>query len=233
VNNQRIMVLMNIDSKFFDIKINFQPMVEDSQSITISKFPTTIGRAVAIETTSDTEELGKYILIVNNKDYDHTKSKVDDVLKYVYEEKDTPSSMKSSQGKFDAYPEVNGGSPVNSTLSETIAKLNAELEEQSNAPTTTVTTHKVPSRRFSIWGDDDDDDELPKEISTTQHLPYAKPPSYKEAALRTTQSTPQRKTSQQDEQQQNQHRQRQKQTKQQKNQQNATSDSMEIISFPA
>jgi len=171
-------------------------MVEDSQSITISKFLTTIGQAVAIETTSDTEELGKYILIVNNKDHDHTKSKVDDILKYVYEEKDTLASMKSSQGKFGVYPEVNGGSPVNSTLNKTIAKLNAELEELANAPTTTVTTHKVPSRRFSIWGDDDDDDELPKELPTTQNLPHVKPPSFKEAALRTIQSTPQRKTSQ-------------------------------------
>ena len=82
--------------------------------------------------------------------YDHTKSKLDDVLNYMYKEKDTLASMKSSQEKFGAYPEVNGGSPVNGTLNETIAKLNAELEEQANAPTTTVTTHKVPSRRFSI-----------------------------------------------------------------------------------
>ena len=38
VNNQRIMVLMNIDSTFFDIKVNFQRTVANLQSITIGKF---------------------------------------------------------------------------------------------------------------------------------------------------------------------------------------------------
>ena len=88
-NNQSIMDLRKIDNKFFDIKINFQPLVENSQSITIRKFLTTIGRVVAIEPTSDTEELGKYIMIVKNKDYDHAKRKFDDILEYVYKEKDT------------------------------------------------------------------------------------------------------------------------------------------------
>ena len=160
------MDLRNIDRKFFDIKINFQPLVENLQSITIRKFLTTIGQVVAIEPTSDTEDLGKYIVIVNNKDYDHAKRKFDDVLKYVYEEKDTLATMKSSQEKFGAYQEVNGGSPVDGTLNNTIATLNAKLAEQAKTPTTIVTAYKVPSRRLSIWGDDDDD-ELPKEISTT------------------------------------------------------------------
>ena len=38
VNNQRIIVLMNIDSTFFDIKVNFQPTVANLQSIKIRKF---------------------------------------------------------------------------------------------------------------------------------------------------------------------------------------------------
>ena len=164
VNNQGIMVLMNVDSEFFDIELNFTPLIEGSKTITISKFLTTTGRVVAIETTSDTEELGKFILIVNNKDYDFTKSKVDDVLKYVDTKKDTLAPMKSSQLKFNAYPEVNGESPVNNTLDETVAKLNAELEDDANAPTTT-TTYEVPSR-VSIWGMDDEN-ELPNKISTT------------------------------------------------------------------
>ena len=67
VNNQGIMVLMNVDSEFFDIELNFTPLIEGSKTITISKFLTTTGRVVAIEMTSDTEELGKLILILNNK----------------------------------------------------------------------------------------------------------------------------------------------------------------------
>ena len=83
VNNQGIMVLMNVDSEFFDIELNFHPLIKGSQTITISNFLTKIGRVVAIEKTSDTEELGKFILIVHKKDYDFTRSKVDAVLKYV------------------------------------------------------------------------------------------------------------------------------------------------------
>ena len=149
------MVLRNVDSEFFNIELNFTPLTEGSKTITICKFFTTIGQVVAIETTSDTEELGKFILIVNNKDYDFTKSKVDDVLKYVDTKKDTLAPMKSSQQKFNAYPEVNGESPVNNTLDETVAKLNAELEDNANAAPTTMTTYEVPSR-VSIWGVDDE-----------------------------------------------------------------------------
>ena len=93
------MVLMNVDSEFFDIELNFTPLIEGSKTITISKFLTITGRVVAIETTSDTEELGKFILIVNNKDYDFTKTKVDAVLTYVDTNKDTLAPMKSSQLK--------------------------------------------------------------------------------------------------------------------------------------
>ena len=131
VNNHRIMDLRNIDSKLFATKVNFQPMRENSQSLTIGKFRATIGRILAIEPTSDSEDLGKYIFIVNNKDYEYAKMKFDDVLKYVYEEKDTLATMKSSHERFGAYPEVNGGSPVDGTLNDTIATLNAELAEQA------------------------------------------------------------------------------------------------------
>ena len=94
---------------------------------------------------------------------------------------------------------MNGGSPVNNTLNETVAKLNEELENDANAPTTTTTTYEVPNR-VSIWGIDDEN-ELPKEILTTKNVLHGKPPSYKDAALGTgtIQRTPQRKTNQQNE----------------------------------
>ena len=98
--------------------------------------------------------------------------KFDDVLKYVYEEKDTLATMKSSHERFGAYPEVNGGSPVDGTLNDTITTLNAELAEQAKTPTTIVTAYKVPSQKLFIWGDD----ELPKEIVTTRNSTYVTPP---------------------------------------------------------
>ena len=80
--------------------------------------------------------------------------------------KNTLATMKSSHERFGTYPEVNGRFPVDGTLNDTIATLNAELAEQAKTPTTPVTAYKVPSQSLSNWGDD----ELPKEMSTTRTL---------------------------------------------------------------
>ena len=152
VNKQRNIDIMNTDDKFFDTEVNFQLMVKNLKSITIKKFPTTIGRILAIKPTSDTKDLGKFILIVNNKDYAHATTKIDELLKHVYVEKHTLATTKLSHKRSGTYPEVNGGSPVDNTLNDTIVTLNAELVSHAKPPPTTAaaTAYQVPSQRLSI-----------------------------------------------------------------------------------
>ena len=83
---------------------------------------------------------------------------------------------------------MNGESPVNNTLDETVAKLNAEFKDDDNAAPTTTTTHEVP-RKVLIWGMDKENG-LPNVISTTNNVSHGTPPSYRDATRGT--STPQR-----------------------------------------
>ena len=153
MNNQRIMVLMNVDSKFFDIELNFTPLTEGSKAITISKFLTTTGRVTAVEMTSDTKELGKFILIVNNKDYAFTKTKVDAVLTYVDTYKDVLPPMKSSQLKFNTYPEMNGESPINNTLDETAHKKLRKKKRDRDSTVYSTMRQTALSGRISLKND--------------------------------------------------------------------------------
>ena len=48
----------------------------------------------------DTEDLGKYIVIVSNKDHSHATKKIGELLAYLYKKKDTLSTMKPSKVHF-------------------------------------------------------------------------------------------------------------------------------------
>ena len=89
-------------------------------------------------------------MIVNNEDYAHATTKFDELLKHVYEAKHTLATMKSSHKRFGTYPEVNGGSPIDDIMNNTIATLNAELAEQAKPSPTIVTVYQIPSQRISI-----------------------------------------------------------------------------------
>ena len=96
-------------------------------SISIRKFLYGQGKVLVIEPTSDTEDLGKYIMIVNNTNYFHTSKKIEELLAYLYKEKLTLPTMISSLEKFNLYPEMNGGPPVNEMLRAKVAVLDLEL----------------------------------------------------------------------------------------------------------
>ena len=108
VNKQGHIVLMNIGVDLFETQVNFTKNISTSVSTSIRKFLYGTGKDLAIEQTVDTEDLGKYIVIVNNKDHPHTIKKIGELLAYLYKEKDTLPTMKSSLAKFNSYPEMNG-----------------------------------------------------------------------------------------------------------------------------
>ena len=125
---------------------------------------------LAIKPRSDTEYLGKYILIVNNNNYSHASKKIEELMTYLYGEKLILPTMISSFEQFNIYPEMNGGFPVDNTLRAKVAVLDLELASQSVPPPppppplplpTTTTTYQVSAQRKFIW------DDPPKIITTT------------------------------------------------------------------
>ena len=72
VNRQGLIVLMNIGADLFETQVNFAKHTPNSVLISIRKFLYEPEKVLAIEKTSDMEDLGKYMLIVCNKDYSHT-----------------------------------------------------------------------------------------------------------------------------------------------------------------
>ena len=95
--------------------------------ITVRKFLQGPGKVLAIEQTIDTEDLGKYILIVSNKDHSHTIKKIGELLAHLKKEKDTLPTMRSSLAKFKSYPEMNGGPPITESLSDQVAALELDF----------------------------------------------------------------------------------------------------------
>ena len=85
---------------FFEIQVNFAKHIPNSVPTSIRKFLYGPGKVLAIEPTSDTEDLGTYILIVSNKDYSHTFKKLGELLAYLDKEKDTLPTMISSLARF-------------------------------------------------------------------------------------------------------------------------------------
>ena len=132
--------------------MNFAQHIPNSVPTTVRKFLHGPGKVLAIEQTIDTEDLGKYILLVSNKDRPHTIKKIGELLAYLNKEKDTLPTMKSSLEKFNSYPEMNGGPPVNESLRAKVAALDIELASQPVLPMTT-TTYSPPASKKIIWND--------------------------------------------------------------------------------
>ena len=104
-------------------------------STSIRKFLYGPGKVLAIKQTVDTEDFGKYIVIVNNKDHPHTIKKIEELLAYLNMEKDTLPTMKLSLAKFNSYPEMSNGPPITESLSAQVAALELELASQLTACT--------------------------------------------------------------------------------------------------
>ena len=76
VNKQGYIELTNIDVNLFETQMNFVQKNPNSVSITVRKFLQGPGKVLAIEQTIDTEESGKYLLIISNKDHSHSIKKI-------------------------------------------------------------------------------------------------------------------------------------------------------------
>ena len=76
VNKQGYIVPMNVGVDFYEIQVNFVKNTPNSMTLSIRKFLYGQGKCLAIEPTSDTKDLGKYIMIVNNNNYSHTSKKL-------------------------------------------------------------------------------------------------------------------------------------------------------------
>ena len=160
VNKQGHIVLKNIGVDLLETQVNFAKHTPNSSvPISIRKFLYGPRKVLAIEPTSDLEDLGKYILIVSNKNYSHKSKKLEELLAYLDKEKETIPTMILSLEKFNSYPEMNGGSPVTESLRAKVAALELELASQSVPPMTT-TTYSPPAKK-SIW------DDLSQSITTT------------------------------------------------------------------
>ena len=158
MNKQEHIVLMNIGADMLETQVNFAKHIPNSVPATIRKFLHGPGKGLAIEQTIDTEDLGKYILLVSNKDHSHISKKIGELLAYLNKEKYSFSTMISSLEKFNSYPEMNGGPPITESLSAQITALELELASQPVPP---MTTTYNPPVQTSIW------DDLPMSISTT------------------------------------------------------------------
>ena len=159
VNKQGHIVLMNIGADLFETQVNFAKHTPNSVPISIRKSLYGQGKALAIEQTSDTEDLGNYMLLVSNKDYSHTFKKLGELLAYLDKKKHTLPTMTSSLEKFNLYPEMNGGPPVTELLGAQVAALELELASQSVPPLTTTTYSSAVNT--SIW------DDLPQSTTIT------------------------------------------------------------------
>ena len=78
---------MNIDADLFETQVNFVQNSPNSVSTTVRKFLRGPGKVLAIGQTINTEDLGKYILIVNNKNHPNTIKKIGELLAYLKKEK--------------------------------------------------------------------------------------------------------------------------------------------------
>ena len=131
-------------------QVNFTKHISTSVSTSIRKFFYGTGKVLAIEQTVDTENLGKLIVIINNKDYPHTTKEIGELLAYLYKEKDTLPTMKSSLAKFNSYLEMNGGPPITESLSAQVVALELELESQP-VPSIKTTIYSPSAAKQSIW----------------------------------------------------------------------------------
>ena len=90
-------------------------------------------------------------MIVNNKDHPHATKKIGELLAYLYKEKDTLSTMKSSLARFNSYPEINGGPQITESLSAQIEALELELEPHP-VPSIKTTTYSSSAGQTEYLG---------------------------------------------------------------------------------
>ena len=126
VNKQGHIVLMNVGVGFYEMQVNLAKNTANSMLISIRKFLHGQEFILSIEPSSGTEDLGKYMMIVNNNNYSHASKKIEELLTYLYREKLTLPTMISSFEQFSTYPGMNGGPPVNETLRAKVVALDLE-----------------------------------------------------------------------------------------------------------
>ena len=139
---------MNIGVDFYETHINIAMNIKNSKAILIQQFLYGLCKVLAIEPTSNSKDLGKWILIVHNDNYFHAISKLDKLTAYLYKEKLTFPTMISSFKQFHTYPEINGGMPVDNTMRAKVVALNLELTSQPVPP---VVLYRSPNPGNSIW----------------------------------------------------------------------------------
>ena len=84
LNQQRAITLINVsDPDFFSTAINLTPKVDGSISIPISVFFHQHCKVMAIKRTTNTPELGIFILITNDAKYPLSIKKLDKLFKFI------------------------------------------------------------------------------------------------------------------------------------------------------
>ena len=128
VNHQGYIELTNADVNLFDTQLNFLPDNPSSVPITVKQFLQGSEKILAIEPTINTEGSGTYCLIINNKDHDIAIKKIGKLQLQLIKAKDTSPTMISSLAWFQSYLEVNGGPPINASLSDQVVRLELQVK---------------------------------------------------------------------------------------------------------
>ena len=188
VNKQEYIELTSVDVDLFEAQVNFVQNNPKSVPITIRKFLQGPGKVLAIEQTINTEESGKHLLIISNKDHSHSIKKIGELLVHLMKEKDTLPTIISSLARFLSYPEMNGRPPITVSLSDQVAAL--KLQVASQFVPQMITTHSHPVKT-SIW-----DPPLNITTTTVQVSATTTPILYKSAVQNQLATTNQSKSNQ-------------------------------------
>ena len=101
-----------------------------------------------IERTRDSHKFGKWILMLDDRDYSLAIEKLGELFECLQKKKHLPT-MKVSLTAYNVYPEINGGIPVSNELRAKVAMINSKLAVQ---PTTVPTLSSTPKQVYFIWG---------------------------------------------------------------------------------
>ena len=85
---------------------------------------------LVIEPTRHSQDLGKWILIVNDADYSHTKDKLEKLFECISKKKNVLQTMPLSLKRFQAYPEIDGGISTNAITREKAEAFSLALNTQ-------------------------------------------------------------------------------------------------------
>ena len=142
---------MNVRDGFYELLVNVAYKVPNLKAIPIKQFIHGHCKVLEIELTKNSQDLEKWILLVNNDNYSHAKNKLEKLIDCLLKNKHSLQTMKSSLGRFQAYPEIDGGISANATTKEKVEALSLAPDIQPIP--TEVSIQSTISSNHSIWDD--------------------------------------------------------------------------------